>query len=198
MKKLLEDKTDKNREKEIYDYLENEIYPLLEWIKNENFEMEKKDKKISLSVKIKNYSQNHSAEFKSSDQKKSGEKEETIIDWQADKNERDKLILMWSGVIFFMVIIIVGWAIMFRQSFGVAKNNGQSLFDWQKWNQTAADASKNFDSTTGRLQTMKSLLTQQAAAQNASGNNATAAPLIQEELNNIKIKILESQKTTTK
>jgi hypothetical protein len=166
-------------------------------VKAEDLEMDRKDKKVSLSVKIKNYSKNRSTDFESSEQEKLDENEEVIIDRRVDKEERQKLTLMWGGVIFFMAIIIIGWAMMFRQSFGVAKNDGKSLLDWQKWNQTANDIGKNFDATAGQLQTMKSLLTQ-AAAQNASGTSATAAPLNQTELNNMKTKILELQKTTTK
>jgi hypothetical protein len=166
--------------------------------KVEDLEIEKKDKKVSLSVKIKNYSKNRSTDFESNEQEKPDENEEVVIDRQADKEERQKLTLMWGGVIFFMAIIIIGWAMMFRQSFGVAKNDGKSLLDWQKWDQTASDIGKNFEATAGQLQTMKGLLTQ-VAAQNASGTNATAAPLNQTELNNMKNKILELQieKTVT-
>lgn len=177
-------------------------------VKAENLEAEKKSKRINLSVKVKNSFQGHSAEFKSGDQEKRAEKEDGFIDWQPTKEEREKLILMWTGVIFFMAIIIVGWAVMFEQTFSVAKNDGQSLLDWQKWNQTASDIGKNFDATAGQLQTMKNLLSQ-AAAQSASGTNAitatnngvSATSLNQTELNNMKTKILELQlekATTTK
>jgi hypothetical protein len=169
--------------------------------KAEDLGMEKKGKRTSLSVKIKNHSTllrtGYSSDLKSEDQNNL-EKEEFVIDRQTDKEERQKLTYMWSGVIFFMVIIVIGWVVTFRQSFGIAKTDGQSLLDWQKWNQTADDIGKNFETTAGQLQTMKSLLTQ-AAAQNASGTSATAAPLNQTELNNMKTKILELQieKTVT-
>jgi hypothetical protein len=170
--------------------------------KVENLEMEKRDKRVSLSVKIRNYSQSHSADFQSNDQKKLDEKEEFVIDRQADKEERKKMMLMWGGVIFFMVIIIIGWAVMFRQSFGVAKTNGQSLLDWQKWNQTASDIGKNFDATAEQLKTMKSLLTQ-VAAQNASGTNISTVlaagtstkQIDQADLNRIKEEIINLEKT---
>lgn len=170
----------------------------------DNPEMEKKDKKVSLSVKINNYPQKRSVDLKSDNQKKS-DQEEFVINRADDQEERHKLKLMWSGVIFFMAIIVIGWVVIFRQSFNVAKNSGQSLVDWQKWNQTVNDVGKNFNATAGQLQTMKNLLNQ-AAALNASGtnaavasnNSAVAAPLNQTELNNMKINLeaqLEKAKT---
>ncbi len=71
-----------------------------------------------------------------------------IVAKKAIKDEKDKIVAMWTGVIFFMVLIFVVWTFTFR---GVLKTDSSSeqgeQFNWQEikqeFNQTIQEVKGN-------------------------------------------------------
>ncbi|MBI4812589.1 hypothetical protein HY798_04120 [Candidatus Falkowbacteria bacterium] len=60
-----------------------------------------------------------------------------------DKSERDKKLIMWSGIVFFMVVILAGWIFSMKKMFKETELKGSnSEINWVKM---AQDLDKTMD-----------------------------------------------------
>jgi len=62
------------------------------------------------------------------------EGKKVILSGQEEKVERDKKLMMWAGVSFFMVLILALWVLNIKSIFKEVKNpvNNSSRFEWNK------------------------------------------------------------------
>lgn len=88
-------------------------------------------------------------------------------EWQGqEREERDKKLIMWSGVTFFMILILAVWAFNVKNSIKASepKNNGQDI-NWvqmtEQLNQTMQEMKKN-------LADLKNVNNAPAAPENAA------------------------------
>ncbi|MCK4539804.1 hypothetical protein KAU09_01475 [Candidatus Parcubacteria bacterium] len=72
----------------------------------------------------------------------------------SEKQEKDKQLIMWSGVTFFMILIIFVWAYQIRHSIGQAKleNNNQKT---EEWKEVLSDLEKNINGLKTNLEKVK-------------------------------------------
>ncbi len=102
---------------------------------------------------------------------------------QAVKTEREKTILMWSGVIFFTVVIFFFWAASLKESLknSVLARNDRN-FDWN-------ELSKNLDITKEQLQEIKEVL--------ETKNHITASSTINTTVASTSLNITQAASTST-
>lgn len=59
-----------------------------------------------------------------------------------EKVERNKRLIMWSGVTFFMVLIVFGWAYSTRQVFKNVEGNNEENFSLSDWREITTEISE--------------------------------------------------------
>ena len=92
-------------------------------------------------------------------------------------SEKKKSLIMWSGVVFFMALVLVLWGINIRQEFkkvSAANNVDQSSTDWQKMTQ---DLTSKLDEMKKNLDTISNYSA--TAANNASSTVASSTNGVQ-------------------
>jgi hypothetical protein len=78
------------------------------------------------------------------------------------KAEKDKIILMWSGVAFFMILIVGFWIFSFKQTIGSNTKTDDKSFDWSEINKMTDELSKNYSETKNQIAEMKQILEAQS------------------------------------
>ena len=150
-------------------------------------------KRVSLQVKIKKSSAKKQ-------EKKEIEPERYLETNFYPREEREKSMLMWSGVIFFMAIIALVWVFTFKSTFKTDESK-KDAFNWNELNKITDDLSKNFDESKKQFQTMKEALTKAAEKASSTQTSITTSTetveLTSEEINLLKSKIIELEKATT-
>lgn len=117
----------------------------------------KKSKRIGLTVKVSKSKpvKKDKTEF---EKKEKIELEELSL----PQVEKDKIVLMWSGVAFFMIVIVGFWFFSIRQSIGNFKlSDKDKSFDWSELNKIADEFTKNIDLTKEQIASMKVALSAQ-------------------------------------
>ncbi|MCX6796018.1 MAG: hypothetical protein NTW06_00800 [Candidatus Falkowbacteria bacterium] len=167
---------------------------------------EGKKKRVNLQVKVKKEKKNI---FEPGEN--GGSHDDSQLEFFLPRAEKDKTIMLWGGVIFFMVIIIVCWAITFTAGLNrQSTSEGKSGFNWEKINQLGEELNKNFDSTKNQIEEMKNILKIEALLRASStanllasstkeeGSSSAVVPnLSSEEIKNIKEKIIQLENNST-
>jgi hypothetical protein len=140
---------------------------------------EEKKKRVSLKVKVKQTEKKETVVGRNEDR---AEKEDNDqLELVLPAVEKEKTILMWGGVIFFMAIIVVFWAFSFKNTIGshnATSDKGSST--WDGISQIGEELDKNINSTKEQIDKMKFMLELQAKLQ-ASSTPLTATTSNQEE-----------------
>jgi len=126
----------------------------------------KKSKRVDLHVKVKK------AEPNGHEVKKEGiqdnQKKVEPIYIPSSKAERDRIVLMWSGAIFFMAVIFVCWLTIFKSSVSnIASISKDTDLNFEPINKIVEEFSNNFSSTTEQIKVIS------AIAKQAEQNSAT-------------------------
>jgi len=157
----------------------------------------KKIKKVDLKVKIK----------KVRSKKKKVEREvkvepieeQLVIDEiiKAEEIERDKRLIMWTGVIFFMVLILTIWIINFKNVFQAKQSENTNSSAIQEWNKITDEFTETWEKVRQGMSELKQTTTT-TTEENASSQ------VSQEQINELKVKLEElenkikqNSKTTT-
>jgi hypothetical protein len=164
----------------------------------------KKSERVDLQVRVKK----SEPRIEKKDNTKEDIDEPEII--MPTKAERDKMILMWSGVIFFMAVIICFWAFSFKGTISSAKSNkNDKSFNWDEITKMTDEFGKRWDMTKDQLKEMQDALAKESQTLASSTVTATSTlpqnmdvatssvqNINQADLNNIKAKILELEKNS--
>jgi hypothetical protein len=164
----------------------------------------KKRERVNLQVRVKKSEQR----IEKKDNTKEAIDEPEII--MPTKAEREKIILLWSGVIFFMAVIICFWAFSFRGTISSAKSEkDDKSFNWDEITKITDEFEKKWSITKEQLKEMQDALAKEnqilasstitvasTLPQNINVATSSALNLNQADLNNIKAKILELEENT--
>jgi len=116
-------------------------------------------------------------------------KKEVLDEYNYNENiERDKKLMMWAGVCFFMVLILFFWIINIKSVFNIKEVNNvnnKSQFNWQ-------EITDNFNKTMDEIKNIKSEM-DNYNEEGATSNNEDME-LSQEEMLELRERLLELEK----
>jgi len=158
----------------------------------------KKSKRVDLHVKVKK-AESNVREIGKEDIQDHQKKAEPLYIPLA-KAEKDKIVLMWSGAIFFMAVIFICWVSIFKNSVSdLAATSKDVDSNFEPIDKIVEEFSNNFSSTTEQIKVLGTLAKQlekdSASTTITSDQNSEVLPknnvnLSDEDLNKIKEEII--------
>ena len=158
----------------------------------------KKSKRVDLHVKVKK-AESNVREIGKEDIQDHQKKAEPLYIPLA-KTEKDKIVLMWSGAIFFMAVIFICWVAIFKSSVSdLAATSKDVDSNFEPIDKIVEEFSNNFSSTTEQIKVLSTLAKQleqdSASTTITSDQNSGVLPtnnvnLSDEDLNKIKEEII--------
>lgn len=111
---------------------------------------------------------------------------------KSEKEERDKRMVMWLGIIFFMVLIIGFWIYNIRSVFRSDNTNNKSVsqFDWEKIKGEFRKATEEVKNNMAELKKLQAPAGQNALIENQDNIKG-------DEINLLKQRLLEEAATST-
>lgn len=99
---------------------------------------------------------------------------------EKEKQEKDKKFILWSGVIFFMILISFFWLFSFKKSFARIENSSTTTFNW-------SEIGDNFKKTTEDLKEALGSFEEIKDQQNEQPISGEDVERLKKELENKKI-----------
>jgi len=118
--------------------------------------------------------------------------QEMVSAYQEDKVERDKKMIMWTGVSFFMVLILVGWTWSFKKAMkkiNVQSDQGSAI----DWAEISSDFSQTMDQMKQGLAEVKNNPEMKNNINNSLPENQDLE-INKEEITNLKTRLEELEK----
>ena len=96
---------------------------------------------------------------------------------QQEKEERAKRFMMWSGVIFFMLLISFGWLYSTKQTFERTKVKDNGNFSLSDWNDMAADLNEKMNQMKVELNDIQTFASQNKGPEIQPGSSSTESEI---------------------
>lgn len=113
-----------------------------------------------------------------------------------EKIEKDKMLILYSGVAFFMILFAVVWAVNFKSIFGANQPNSDSDTQLKEISGKFSDSIKNLKENIAAIKSEISTTTEQTGAAGGDGADKeinNVLPANSDEINQDKIEILKKK-----
>lgn len=84
---------------------------------------------------------------------------------EKEKQEKDKRFILWSGVIFFMILISFFWLLSFKKSFARIENSSTTTFNWSEMGDNFKKTTENLKEALGSFEEIKDQQNEQSISE---------------------------------